>query len=255
MKEKKYMLAIAIIMLLIGTLSGSFYMLMDTKNQLSDTKRVLMETENTLEDTEFALEMAQDELSHVKDELETTVEALSNTQEELDVEKSKMRVEDLREFSSVNELIAWLEKDPVSERNYIKDVYDCEDFAMDLVRNARNDGYEIFVLGMNWISGFTYIDISGRDAVIVARDVGYWIDVRGIYRLWENDYYYYDVYADRLIEVFEPCEIYDVKGYTALVLYETIEMEGHAFCVARINGLWYYIEAQTDEIQQIGIEL
>lgn len=46
-----------------------------------------------------------------------------------------------REFESVHELRQWLEADNTSEQQWIFDVYDCDDFARDLVKAAYQDNY------------------------------------------------------------------------------------------------------------------
>lgn len=43
-------------------------------------------------------------------------------------------------WRNVDELRSWLKSNNISEREYIKDVYDCEGFALDLVSDARADG-------------------------------------------------------------------------------------------------------------------
>ncbi|MBA7715405.1 hypothetical protein ES703_124448 [subsurface metagenome] len=49
----------------------------------------------------------------------------------------------LREFGSVEELEQWLADDPISERKWVYDLYDCDDFAIDLVLSALSDLYWI----------------------------------------------------------------------------------------------------------------
>ena len=51
----------------------------------------------------------------------------------------------LEQFDTVYELQEWLYNNDISERQYIPDTYDCDNFAVDLVREARADGYEIFI--------------------------------------------------------------------------------------------------------------
>lgn len=266
LKEKKTSKIISVIAIVLvigmGVVSGVLVQqLSETKKTLNETQGALVETQTELESSEKTLEITKNELDDTKQEIDikedqlTQIEKeLEQTKEKLGIEEAKVKVEDLREFNSLPELQGWLVKNTVSENEYILDIYDCEDFAIDLVRDARKDGYEIFVLGMNWISTFTYIDISECDAIVTAREVGSWIDVKGIHKI-ESGHYYWNIHADRLVECFEPCILYDVRKYTALIIYETIELAGHAFCVARVNGVWYYIEAQADEVAKIGKEL
>ena len=53
-----------------------------------------------------------------------------------------------REFHNLTELKIWLLNNDVNERLYIVDDYDCENFAMDLVDDARAEGYLIYCMGM-----------------------------------------------------------------------------------------------------------
>ena len=48
-----------------------------------------------------------------------------------------------QEWQSETELRAWLKQDLTDEREYQVDVYDCENFAMDLALSAAQDGYYI----------------------------------------------------------------------------------------------------------------
>jgi hypothetical protein len=52
----------------------------------------------------------------------------------------------VREFQSLDELKAWLAKDKTNEHEYIPTLYDCDDFALDLVKDALDDGYQIFAV-------------------------------------------------------------------------------------------------------------
>jgi outer membrane murein-binding lipoprotein Lpp len=46
-----------------------------------------------------------------------------------------------RQFTSVEELKAWLASNDINAREYIPDTYDCDDFARDLMIAALEDGY------------------------------------------------------------------------------------------------------------------
>ena len=52
----------------------------------------------------------------------------------------------LTEFRSRQHLQSWLAENGVSEREYIKHAYDCEDFAIDLVLEAAADHYIVGLL-------------------------------------------------------------------------------------------------------------
>lgn len=49
----------------------------------------------------------------------------------------------LLEFGSVEELELWLTNDPISDREWVEEIYDCDDFAVDLTLAALADGYWI----------------------------------------------------------------------------------------------------------------
>lgn len=52
---------------------------------------------------------------------------------------------EVKPFKTLFELYVWLERNKINENVYIIDDYDCDDYAIDLVRAARKDGYEIFI--------------------------------------------------------------------------------------------------------------
>jgi len=55
----------------------------------------------------------------------------------------KVRDGELDEFESVHKLRQWLESDNTSEQKWVFDTHDCDDFAMDLVRAAHRDNYDM----------------------------------------------------------------------------------------------------------------
>ena len=56
------------------------------------------------------------------------------------------KMQGYREFKTLPELRKWLENDPISEREYIKNIYDCDDFAIDLAKAGIADNYWIGIL-------------------------------------------------------------------------------------------------------------
>ena len=88
--------------------------------------------------------------------------------------------DDFKEFKSVTELKMFLAFDNTDENEYINDTFDCDDFAIMLIENARERGYKIYGYG----------------------------------------------------------------DYT----------DNHMYCVTKINGLWYFIEPQTDYVYYKGIK-
>ena len=58
-------------------------------------------------------------------------------------ERTHRKWDNLRNFDSIKELKSFLEADDVNESTYIEDVYDCENFAMDLQDCAASKGYRV----------------------------------------------------------------------------------------------------------------
>lgn len=52
----------------------------------------------------------------------------------------KARPEGYQKWQSLGELRGWLEANPINEREYINQEYDCDDFAIDLALAAMEDG-------------------------------------------------------------------------------------------------------------------
>lgn len=192
------------------------------------------------------------EILNLENELGKTIEHLGTAEKMLSIEESKIKVEDLREFGSIYELENWLDGNTISETRYIEDVYDCDDFAIDLERAARQEGYEIFIMAD--FGGYEYIDVGGYNGLLIAKDFGSYIDVGGMNKIENgNSYWYID--ADELWETTAPTALYDLVGIDTLILYNSDEFFGHAFCIAHIGDYWYRIEPQTDEISLMGKEL
>jgi hypothetical protein len=70
------------------------------------------------------------------------VEVPAHTVEVVDrVEPVYVGTGELREFESKVHLRIWLNQTGINQREYIPTEYDCEDFAIDLVKLALKDGY------------------------------------------------------------------------------------------------------------------
>jgi len=225
-------------------------------HKLSETEKILVATQDELNSTRNMMRGLEEELSITQSRLNVTEEEVELTERKLRIEESKVKVEDLREFYSLNELKDWLTKNKVNEHGYIEDVYDCDDFAIDLVRDARKDGYEIFVMGADSITAYEYIEVSNANNMLIAKNIGSYINARGFDRLYEEGcLYFYTINGDELWEVYGEGELHDISDATELIIADSIEYSGHAYCVARINGVWYAIEPMTDEVEKIGKEL
>ena len=56
-------------------------------------------------------------------------------------------------FTSVGELREWLRQDDTDNQRWIETYHDCEDFAMDLVNAANEDGYTMYIVAGNDLDG------------------------------------------------------------------------------------------------------
>lgn len=112
---------------------------------------------------------------------------------------------ELKEFNSIEQLESWLSVNDVNNNTYITDTYDCDDFALDLVNDAIQEGYAIYSMG----SGTVY---------------------------------------------YKTTIMYNTNNETFYYGKELIELINHAYCVTKINGIWYQIEPQNDEITELGKE-
>ena len=111
----------------------------------------------------------------------------------------------LKEFDSVKELEVWLLDNDIDNNTYITDTYDCDDFALDLVNDAIQEGYAIYSMG----SGTVY---------------------------------------------YKTTIMYNTNNETFYYGKEFVRLSNHAYCVTKINGIWYQIEPQDDGITELGKE-
>ena len=65
----------------------------------------------------------------------------------------------LRKFTSSEELIEWLEADNTGNLTQVKDIFDCDDFALVLQRHAKESGYKI---DLQYYSSGTKLPMSTR---------------------------------------------------------------------------------------------
>jgi hypothetical protein len=84
----------------------------------------------------------QQSYSELQEESSQVNSRLSQANDELAQEKARIVVcNDLRNFSSLDELEWFLTEDKTDEHEYIRDVFDCSDFALMLQKNALEQGY------------------------------------------------------------------------------------------------------------------
>ena len=101
------------------------------------------------------------------------------------ITETKYVTEPLKPFNTVYELQAWLNKNDISERQYITDTYDCDNFAVDLVRDASNDGYEMFTIsGMDYYNDITKYGYYPVRKSNDGTEVVYWEDINTSLHMW-----------------------------------------------------------------------
>jgi hypothetical protein len=74
------------------------------------------------------------------------------------VEVEKAVPMELKQFASKEELAAWLHDDTTDELPYIKDLFECENFARTLIKHALEDGY---YLSFQVLKSYTRPDTKG----------------------------------------------------------------------------------------------
>ena len=86
---------------------------------------------------------------------------------------------ELKPFESEAELAAWLDTDRTNELPYIKDLFECENFALTLINHALKDGHHLsFQVLKNYTRPDTSEFTKGPHAVnsaIIGNDI-YFID-------------------------------------------------------------------------------
>ncbi len=91
--------------------------------------------------------------------------------EVIKVEIEYIGIGELRQWEDLYKLNTWLRNNDISEREYIRDKYDCDDFARDLVLAAIADGYW---MGLSRISDErhrkTFTDIGNKTYEIEPQD-------------------------------------------------------------------------------------
>jgi hypothetical protein len=95
------------------------------------------------------------------------------------VEVAKEVPMELKQFESEEELIEWLHTDKTDELPYIKDLFECENFARTLMRHALKSGYYMsFQVLKDYTRPDTKEFIQGPHAInstIIGNDI-YFID-------------------------------------------------------------------------------
>lgn len=89
----------------------------------------------------------QAQVSSFSETIKSHKEQIDLLKKELKTEREKPRTP-LYDFLSLFELQTFLARDKTNENKYIPSVYDCEDFCMDLIKNAEKEGYRLHFMGL-----------------------------------------------------------------------------------------------------------
>ena len=135
MKALKFILPILIIVL---PALASVFLVEDYQGRLQDAGAVVEEHKTDLLTYSAEVSRLNSELNQRDIEAKRLGAELTTALEEADYWEGKAH---LRQFTSVEELEAWLTGNDIDKREYIEFTYDCDDFAQDLMIAALEDGY------------------------------------------------------------------------------------------------------------------
>lgn len=117
---------------------ASPFLVEDYQGRLQDASAVIEEQKTDLLIYSAEVSRLNSELNQRDIEVKQLATELTAAQEEATYWEGKAHP---RQFTSVEELKAWLASNDINEREYIPDTYDCDDFAQDLMKAALEDGY------------------------------------------------------------------------------------------------------------------
>jgi outer membrane murein-binding lipoprotein Lpp len=127
------------ILLLLPALALSF-LVVDYQGRLQDAGAVVEEQKTDLLTYSAEVSRLNSELNQRDIEVNQLGAELTAALKEADYWEGKAH---LRQFTSVEELEAWLAGNDIDKREYIEFTYDCDDFAQDLMIAALEDGYMV----------------------------------------------------------------------------------------------------------------
>jgi hypothetical protein len=125
------------ILLLLPALALSF-LVEAYQGRLQDAGAVVEEQKTDLLTYSAEVSRLNSELNQRDIEVNQLGVELTTALEEADYWEGKAH---LRQFTSVEELEAWLAGNDIDKREYVEFTYDCDDFAQDLMIAALEDGY------------------------------------------------------------------------------------------------------------------
>jgi hypothetical protein len=135
MKALKSILPILIIVLLALAL---VFLVEDYQGRLQDAGAIVEEHKTDLLTYSAEVSRLNTELNQRDIEAKRLDAELTTALEEADYWEGKAHQ---RQFTSVEELEAWLAGNDIDKREYVEFTYDCDDFAQDLMIAALEDGY------------------------------------------------------------------------------------------------------------------
>ena len=127
------------ILLLLSALALSF-LVVDYQGRLQEASAVVEEQKTDLLTRNVEVSQLNSELNQRDIEVNRLGTELTTALEEADYWENKAHP---RQFTSLEELKAWLAGNDIDKREYIEFTYDCDDFAQDLMIAALEDGYLI----------------------------------------------------------------------------------------------------------------
>jgi outer membrane murein-binding lipoprotein Lpp len=139
MKALKFLLPILIIVSLLAISQVTAAHVLAPDNSIhKDAGAVVEEQKTDLLSLSAEVSRLNSELNQRDIEVKQLSAELTAAQEQAAYWEGKAHP---RQFTSVEELKAWLASNDINEREYIPDTYDCDNFAQDLMKAALADGY------------------------------------------------------------------------------------------------------------------
>ena len=134
----KALKSILLILIIVLPALASVFLVEDYQGRLQDAGAVVEEHKTDLLTYSAEVSRLNSELNQQDIEAERLGAELTTALEEADYWEGKAHQ---RQFTSVEELEAWLAGNDIDKREYVEFTYDCDDFAQDLMIAALKDGY------------------------------------------------------------------------------------------------------------------
>ena len=134
----KALKSILLILIIVLPALASVFLVKDYQGRLQDAGAVVEEHKTDLLTYSAEVSRLNSELNQQDIEAKRLGAELTTAMEEADYWEGKAHQ---RQFTSVEELEAWLAGNDIDKREYFEFTYDCDDFAQDLMIAALKDGY------------------------------------------------------------------------------------------------------------------